>query len=99
MSDVELQYRTHLQRPFVEDLKLGECIIRPCSTNGVLWWELLFYVAPDAGGDAELFGVPVNVHGAFTDRAVVGRMWGFVSKSHAAGIRVALAVYQCARLA
>jgi hypothetical protein len=71
---MELRYRTGVS---VGDLALGECTIRSTvAKSGKRWWSLWFYVARETDGVPEMFIVPVNPNGPFTESGPGGRTWG-----------------------
>ena len=62
----------------VEDLKLGECVMRACSSpnGGQRFWHLWFYVARETDGVPEAFVVPMAPNGPYTEGGPGGRTWG-----------------------
>lgn len=78
MSDIALQYKTHADRPYVEDLQPGECCIRSAAQEGgEPWWMLWFCVMRDGTNTREVAAVPINVRGEAEEHGPGGRTWGF----------------------
>lgn len=85
MTDFTLQYAGYHIEP--EDLKIGECTIRPTRTldGQATYYRLWFYVARNTDGAPEMFGVALIVNGSFTESGPGGRSWGFTRASAGAG--------------
>jgi len=76
MGDV-LTYHTGCE---IEDLAVGECVIRACSNSGAMnWWQLWFRVLRDTDGQPDIFSVPVDPSGTYNARGAGGKTWGLVS--------------------
>jgi len=69
-----LTYRSHA---LIEDLAVNECTVHRASGSGsARWWQLWFNVLRDSDGQPEVFCVPVNPGGAYTENGAGGRTWG-----------------------
>jgi hypothetical protein len=70
-----LQYHQHAQ---VEDLAVGECVVRHASDGAdKRWWNLWFNVLRETDGQPEVFVVPVAPRQMYTESGPGGRTWGF----------------------
>lgn len=76
-----LRYRGFEVAP--EDLAIGECTVRPtrAPNGGALYWRLWFLAARETDGVPEMFGVPLNPNGAYTENAPGGKTWGLTKTS------------------
>lgn len=75
MSDL-LAYRARCE---IEDLVIGECVIRACSSSAAAsWWQLWFRVLRDGDGQPDTFSVPVNPSGPYVSDGPGGKTWGLM---------------------
>jgi hypothetical protein len=79
VADVALIYRTHIEAPEIESLKLGECCIRKCADAlGNRWWNLWFFVRRDDDPNETIeVAVPINPGFGFPREGPGGKTWGF----------------------
>lgn len=59
-----------------EKLALGECTVRGTQGDGAAYWRLWFYVNRDSDGQPDMFGVPLNPNGGYSESGPGGRTWG-----------------------
>lgn len=61
----------------LENLAENEWVVRWCAGSGATRWLVLwFYVAREADGMLEDFGVPINPGGDYQENGPGGRTWG-----------------------
>lgn len=65
---MNLAYRADLAHTDIDGLGLNECTIHRCQNgDGASWWILWFNVARETDGVADLFEVPINPGGGFSE--------------------------------
>lgn len=66
----------------VEDLAIGECVMRRALTaDGTRFWHLWFRVNREDNGQPDDFCVPMNPNGPFIESGPGGKTWGLTQTS------------------